>query len=160
MTKEETVDIGHFVGYADLVDLLTDLLPGQDVYILLSYVTQPTDLIPLEYTRSYLTVSAVNPESPYLIRYWRIRIGEIETMRGAPADPNRPEGRDRLRARGESAEQIVRDLIKSLGFRVVEALMAIPEKLRLLDGSYRFMRYDRETDRFVPMTPGTTEADS
>jgi hypothetical protein len=51
------------------------------------------------------------------------------------------------------AEHIVCQRLTAAGWQIMEATIAFPKNLKLLNGSYNFMRYDETADRFVVVEP-------
>lgn len=140
-----------FIGFPTLEGLLANYRevigsPGLESFPLyaLSHSVPAHSSIGITRYSTRLTVSFVDEDQ--LVYYWSMPLGVTDYLNGTPVTDD---AADRHAAR-EQVWQFALDYLRALGHTVVEALVAVPKELQLLDGSTSLIEFDRATGAYRP----------
>jgi hypothetical protein len=134
------------IGYPTVEALAADLAAGQVVYVLPTAECVDT----FAQVRTFAHRVWVQAKAGRDVLYCAVPTGHSQQYPGAEKDP----AAGAADARNRSACDLIGGFLASLGLRPKAALIARPKDLKMLDGDFRGMRYDKATDRFVPATVG------
>jgi len=135
-----------FIGYADLETMLTNtptLIDGHPVAVYVMLLEQPgkMDKHGVAVNDLALVIQDIAPQG---VRYCRLSLASVSTIGGKPLDTHKAKWE-----RAQSAYKIVRAWLAERGYTVEEATIAHPRDYVFLDGWAAFLKYDKETDRFL-----------
>ena len=136
-----------FIGYSKLEDLLAGVSSSEPLYLILIEETIPgSDGIDLFHSELLLQASSKN-ESSDEVRYWRLFIGEALAPGGKPW----PEQAEKIRARGKSALDAIKQFLSSeIKVERIEegAFISMPRDLKLLRGFADCLEFDKPSSVF------------
>lgn len=132
-----------WIGYGSVEQLAEQIDPGKTVYVKGTTETHASDASGIAIKIFSVRISHLTPEA---VHYVEIRTGRI-TMHAQ--GPFSEEDAQKAQARTGDAEQIIMAWLKSKGFNVINAIIAEPKDIKLLNGGAHCMRYDEETGRIV-----------
>lgn len=137
MSKQE-----FFIGYGSFEDFLA-ASPSSTVYISKSVSTLPTDIPMIKRVNWSVTAAAV---SDGICHYWRMKLGSLDSF--DDLSPVEAEYSKKCDARATQAMELLTEIAREYGYRVVRGLLAIPENLSVMTGTATSLRFDKEKNLF------------
>jgi len=135
----------HFIGFADLPQLLQGVPADTPVYVNLFYKDTygKGKFSALGSRTAYLTVQVIDRQ--HAVRYVMQRLSATQIVNGQPWDGER----EKMLNRVGSAEDIVKAVLGEWGYTAVDAQIDMPKSLEHLTTTLSCLRYDKDTDRYV-----------
>lgn len=135
----------HFIGFADLTPMFTGVPQDTPVYLNVTSRSYPTKgKFVYDIVKYRLLVQVIDPQG--MVRYVQHIVAQIGAPNGVPWEHEMPAVRQRV----TSAERIVRDWLTARGWTVLDAEIAMPRTLILLETRLSCLRYDKQTGTYLP----------
>jgi len=145
-----------FIGYADLETMLTGQpktqppsadfpagVKGRPLYVMLLEQPGKMDKHGVAVNDLALVIQDIAPQG---VRYCRLSLASVSTIGGKPFSEDTHKEKWE---RAQSAYKIVRAWLAEQGYTVEEATIAHPRGYVFLNGWASFLKYDKDSDRFV-----------
>lgn len=144
--SEDSMSKTNFIGYATLEMLAEVMDVNRPVYA--SATQNPGKPTKQGIYTCRAEIAVEQPDDRGDVHYCALLLGRYTALIGVPDfDPNKP----KVGARQEQVLALVNAWLHSRGFTTREAQISKPDNLRLLDGWFESLHYDKETNiYFLP----------
>lgn len=136
-----------FVGFGQIEVLLNSHQREAPVYVQLCCETHGSGTPGYHVQEQVIVVSDVQDG---VCRYWRKRLSRTELIGGRPF--HEAEAKLHVEFAGKVRAAVEKQIVEVYRYRFLEAVVAAPRDLKLLDGEADFLRFDREARSYVPAT--------